>query len=106
MKEFDITVTVCCNDDGKTCNPKCPILDFKNASCAKYGSLNGRTIDGGYDWDEVVIFGEQGNERISAEDVAGRIGTINYEIVCILSKRVPRVYLDHNEVVKVKTFLS
>ncbi|MGE5256535.1 MAG: alanine racemase [Hyphomicrobiales bacterium] len=43
--------------------------------------------------DEVVIFGQQGNEFISADDLARELGTINYEIVCAVSARVPRVYL-------------
>ncbi|MFH0948591.1 MAG: alanine racemase [Elusimicrobiota bacterium] len=42
--------------------------------------------------DEVVIIGSQGREKISAEDVAKRCRTINYEIVTSISKRVPRVY--------------
>jgi alanine racemase len=42
--------------------------------------------------DEVVIFGKQGNECISANDLARELGTINYEIVCDLTARVPRVY--------------
>jgi alanine racemase len=43
--------------------------------------------------DEVVIFGRQGAESISADDLAHELGTINYEIVCDVSARVPRVYL-------------
>jgi alanine racemase len=42
--------------------------------------------------DEVVIFGRQGGEAISAEDLARDLGTINYEIACDLTTRVPRVY--------------
>lgn len=42
--------------------------------------------------DEVVIIGQQGAESITAGEMAGRIGTINYEVVCAISKRVPRVY--------------
>ncbi len=42
--------------------------------------------------DEVVLIGKQGNEKISAESVADLWGTINYEVVCGLSARVPRVY--------------
>jgi alanine racemase len=42
--------------------------------------------------DEVVIFGRQCNEFISADDIARELGTINYEIVCDLTARVPRVY--------------
>jgi alanine racemase len=36
-------------------------------------------------------FGEHRTERIRAEDWAARLGTIGYEIVCGISKRVPRV---------------
>jgi alanine racemase len=41
--------------------------------------------------DEVVIIGRQSGEAISAEDVAQRWGTINYEVACGLSARVPRL---------------
>ncbi|MBN1385243.1 MAG: alanine racemase [Elusimicrobia bacterium] len=43
--------------------------------------------------DEVVIIGSQNKENISAEEVAKRCGTINYEILTSISKRVPRVYV-------------
>jgi alanine racemase len=42
--------------------------------------------------DEVTIIGATPGERATAEELAGRIGTISYEIVCGISKRVPRVY--------------
>ncbi|MBI3605364.1 MAG: alanine racemase, partial [Nitrospirae bacterium] len=42
--------------------------------------------------DEAVLIGKQGNDFISAEEVAGWVGTIPYEILCSISKRVPRVY--------------
>ena len=42
--------------------------------------------------DEVVIIGSQEAERISAEDVAERWGTINYEVTSGIMKRVPRIY--------------
>jgi alanine racemase len=41
---------------------------------------------------EGVLIGSQGDQQISAEEVAGRIGTINYEVTCGLSARVPRCY--------------
>jgi alanine racemase len=41
--------------------------------------------------DEVVLIGQQGQARLSAEDIAQRWGTFNYEVVCGLSARVPRV---------------
>lgn len=40
--------------------------------------------------DEVVLIGAQGDERILAEDWARRLGTINYEVTCGISARVPR----------------
>jgi alanine racemase len=42
--------------------------------------------------DEVVLIGRQGAETITASDIAQTIGTINYEVLCSISKRVPRLY--------------
>lgn len=42
--------------------------------------------------DEVVLLGEQGGERVGADEWAQRLGTINYEIVCGIGARVPRRY--------------
>ncbi len=43
--------------------------------------------------DEVVLLGAQGEERITAEELAERAGTIGYEIVTAISERVPREYV-------------
>jgi alanine racemase len=43
--------------------------------------------------DEVVLLGAQGKERITAVDLAEWGGTIEWEVFCGISKRVPRVYL-------------
>jgi alanine racemase len=40
--------------------------------------------------DEVVLIGEQGGDRVSAEEWADRLGTIGYEIVCGVSRRIAR----------------
>ena len=40
--------------------------------------------------DEVVLLGEQGGATITADDIAARWGTINYEVVCSVLARVPR----------------
>lgn len=40
--------------------------------------------------DEVVLLGAQGDERITADELAGHVGTIPYEILCGFSERVPR----------------
>ncbi|MEJ2599695.1 MAG: alanine racemase [Anaerolineales bacterium] len=42
--------------------------------------------------DEVVLIGQQGKARITAEQVADTWGTINYEVVCAIGARVPRIY--------------
>jgi alanine racemase len=42
--------------------------------------------------DEVVLLGQQKNRRISADELAGKAGTISYEIVCSLGNRLPRFY--------------
>ncbi len=42
--------------------------------------------------DEVVLLGAQGDERITAEELAEHVGTIGYEIVTAISERVPREY--------------
>jgi alanine racemase len=47
--------------------------------------------------DEVVLIGRQGSELISAEDVARRWDTNNYEVVCGIGARVPRLYLGNPE---------
>ncbi len=44
--------------------------------------------------DEVVIFGKQGAEQIRVEDLAAEWGTIGYEVICGMSARLPRIYLD------------
>ena len=42
--------------------------------------------------DDVVLIGAQGTEQVTAEDVAEWLGTINYEVACGLSARVPRLH--------------
>ncbi len=42
--------------------------------------------------DEIVLIGKQGQEEISADELAKILGTINYEITCMINKRVPRKY--------------
>ncbi|MEW5785544.1 MAG: alanine racemase [Bacillota bacterium] len=49
--------------------------------------------------DEVVIYGRQGNGQISVDAAAETAGTINYELLCAVGKRVPRFYLRGGAVV-------
>ncbi|UCE51073.1 MAG: alanine racemase [Desulfobacterales bacterium] len=45
--------------------------------------------------DEVVIFGQQGDESITADEIASRLNTINYEVVSTVMERVPRIYIKY-----------
>ena len=47
--------------------------------------------------DEVVLLGKQGQEYISASDIADKAKTISYEVLCALGKRAPRVFLQKGE---------
>lgn len=51
---------------------------------------------------EVIIIGKQGEEIVSAEEIAKKVGTINYEIVTRISWRVPRVFHKDGRIVKVE----
>lgn len=53
--------------------------------------------------DEVILFGEH---EITADELAEKLGTINYEVVCKVNRRVPRVYVnDQGEVEEVVNYL-
>jgi alanine racemase len=61
-------------------------------------SMDNLTIDLGPETDlevgeEVTLIGAQGSERILCEEVARRLATINYEVTCAISPRVPRVHV-------------
>lgn len=43
--------------------------------------------------EEVVLMGHQGEDKISADEIAAKIGTIPYEVLCMISARVPRYYI-------------
>lgn len=53
--------------------------------------------------DEVVLFGQQGVGEITVDEVAARVGTINYEIICGIGKRVTRVYIKSGKTVGMRT---
>lgn len=50
--------------------------------------------------DEVILIGGNNKAKVSVDDIADIMETINYEVVCLISKRVPRVYMKENEVVE------
>lgn len=56
--------------------------------------------------EEVVIFGAQREERIDVGDVAAWDGSLNYEVLCRISKRVVRVYMKRGRVESRKSLLG
>lgn len=50
---------------------------------------------------EVTLIGQQGEEKITADDIAKTLGTINYEITCMMGLRIPRVYKKNGQVTKI-----
>ena len=69
---------------GKVCMDQC-MIDVTDVNNINVG-------------DEVIIMGCADGKSVSADALAGIIGTINYEIVCDVGKRVPRVYLKNGEI--------
>ncbi|HEY5575305.1 MAG TPA: alanine racemase [Clostridiaceae bacterium] len=55
--------------------------------------------------DEVILMGTDGNLKFDVDDIAPLLGTINYEVLCMIGRRVPRVYTKGGKVVKVKDLL-
>lgn len=77
---------------GKICMDQC-MLDITDVE----GSVNVG--------DEAVLFGSQNGNEIKIEDLADKIGTINYEIACIIGKRIPRVYWKDGKLYNVLNYL-
>lgn len=70
------------------------LVDGRRVPLVGTVSMDNITVDLGADpperGAEAVLIGARGGERILAEDLAARLGTINYEITCGISARVPR----------------
>ncbi len=72
---------------GRICMDQC-MIDATNADNIK--------VD-----DTVTIMGEDNGACITASQLASYMGTINYEIVCLIGKRVPRLYTSKERVVDI-----
>ncbi len=70
--------------------------------CMDQLMLDATDIPGVAQDDEIVLLGAQGEAAISAEEVAELAGTINYEVVTALARRVPRVFVRGGQVVEVE----
>ena len=56
--------------------------------------------------DKVTLLGTDGAEKITAEELGEMSGRFNYEFVCDLGKRIPRVYRENGEITEVKDYFE
>lgn len=54
---------------------------------------------------KVTLIGEQNDEKISTNEIAKKLETINYEVPCIISSRVPRIFKQSGEIVELRNSL-
>lgn len=55
--------------------------------------------------DEVIVMGESKGICNNADYLANLLGTISYEILCMVSRRVPRIYIENEKIIKVKNYV-
>jgi alanine racemase len=75
------------------------LVDGRRRAIVGTVSMDNLTVDlgdtpeaSGLCGEEAVLIGAHGEERITAEELAQRMSTINYEVTCALTARVPRIY--------------
>lgn len=81
---------------------RCPIV---GKVCMDQTVVDVSEVTNVQEGDEVVLFGQQGDLSIPVEEIAKTGGTINYEIVCGISRRVPRYYYQNGNRVSVHDYL-
>ena len=82
---------------------KAPIL---GRVCMDQFMVDISEIPGVMEGDKVTLLGVDGTERITAEDLGELSGRFNYEFVCDLGKRIPRVYRQHGEITEVRDYFE
>ncbi|MDO4535609.1 MAG: alanine racemase [Clostridium perfringens] len=55
--------------------------------------------------DEVIILGQEDDLRFDADDMAEIMGTINYEILCMIKQRIPRVYIEDGNIKSIRNYV-
>jgi alanine racemase len=55
--------------------------------------------------DEAVLFGVGNDDYPKVEEIAALLGTINYELICMMGRRIPRIYIRNNKIVDIKDCL-
>lgn len=74
---------------------KAPIL---GRVCMDQFMVDVTEIDGASFGDKVTLIGQDGNETITVEDLSDISGRFNYEFICDLGKRIPRVYVKNGKI--------
>ncbi|MBE6053508.1 MAG: alanine racemase [Clostridium sartagoforme] len=59
-------------------------------------------IEGVKAGDEVILLGNDGDVKFDAEDMASILNTISYEVLCLIGRRAPRVYIKDNKIIDIK----
>ena len=54
----------------------------------------------------VTVFGKSSDGEISVDTLAEKLGTVNYELICNISKRVPRIYMRNDEIESITDYIS
>ncbi|MBP5426589.1 MAG: alanine racemase [Clostridiales bacterium] len=54
---------------------------------------------------QAVLIGEQGENSISIDEIAKDLGTVNYEVACVIGKRIPRFYVSNDKIYSVLNYL-
>lgn len=62
--------------------------------CMNMVMVDVTNVPGAVPEDEAVLLGKQGGDSISAETIAGKIGSINYEVVSRINPQIPRIIVD------------
>ena len=55
--------------------------------------------------DEVILFGAEKKDYPQVEELASILGTINYELICMMGRRIPRVYLKDKQILSFRDYL-
>ncbi|MBE6903524.1 MAG: alanine racemase [Ruminococcaceae bacterium] len=55
--------------------------------------------------DNVLIFGKENGNILPVEQISDILGTINYETVCCISKRIPRIYIKDDKVIEEESYI-
>lgn len=76
---------------GRICMDQC-MVDLTNVPDVNLG-------------DEVILMGEDSESKMTADELASILGTINYEVLCMISRRVPRVYVKDKKVIKIRSYV-